>query len=157
MDRRMQAKSCAYLEKNREYFSELKNYHNKANKENATSRLTSEELAYVETVLEFFEKVSALVEDGTLEIDAVWEILGWYLVRYYHYFEYLIKKVLWTYWTKDKDKTLYEHFEKVYNDLVKIESERRQRVGEDIIRKEFDQTQEKFIKQEMIGEEKKDK
>ena len=145
--------SCKLLQKNKDYFNELKNHHNDIKKD----QLIPEELAYIETVLEFFEKVSALVEDGTLEIDAVWEILGWYLVRYYHYFEYLIKKVLWTYWTKSKDRTLYENFEKVYNNLIKIESEKRQHIGVEIIKKEFDQTQEKFIKQERIGKDEKNK
>ena len=117
--------ACNLLKDKTPYFSALKKdpaEHNTAEKKLITEGLSKEQLSDVETVLEFFEKTSSFVKDKTLEVDAVWEVLGWYLVRYHYYFQHVITKVLRTYWTpNNNDITLYSNTENVYNELIKKE------------------------------------
>jgi hypothetical protein len=81
----------------------------------------------IESVLEFFEKVSTFERRGVISADLIWDTLGWYLWRYHYYSRAVIDelRVGWT--PKEHDKTLYRNLEILYRKLLKRDIRYRNR------------------------------
>ena len=135
--------------------TEMLEYRDGASRALAKKHLSEDDLNYIEVVLEFFEKVSTLVENGTLDANSVWQGFGWYLVRYYYYSKEFIE-IFRTRWTTINDPTLYENIGYVYKKLMAEEIRERnnkctgsqEKIDQRIIEKEYDNTKDKFLKQE---------
>lgn len=104
--------------------------------------------ATLENVLEFLEKVSSFEEQKVIQLRFIWDTLGWYIIRYYHYCRNAIE-ILRGGWTHQPDQTLYQDLEALYNKLVHEEAKERRVHSADVIGELDDEKlRRKFIESE---------
>jgi hypothetical protein len=107
---------------------------------------TDEALNQTETILEYLERIASYYKNHVLSRDLIWDTIGWYLMRYYHYNVANIGKI------RDKwnDPTLYSDLEALYPKLVEIEITKRkhQYLTSKAFEKELDDHYQKFIQSE---------
>jgi len=102
-----------------------------------------------EGVLEFLERIASYYKEKVLTIDLVWETIGFYIERYFHYTRVAIPEIR----RRWKDVNLYEDIELLYKELMKMNIARRHTKGDsastiETIEKQFDDEIDEFKKAE---------
>ncbi len=86
-------------------------------------------------------------DDKSVDIDLVWDTLGWYLLRYYFYSTTAIEFLRDT-WTKTTDNTLYGDLEELYGKLLNMEIKERNKKKKKTEQEELKDKRTKFVESE---------
>lgn len=116
--------------------------------------LNPKERSDIETVLEFFEKISSLVRDESLDLHVVWRAtFGWHLMRYAHYSKDFVVYLRGS-WTASPDVTLFEDLETVSGRLIDMEIKERSDfktpISKSTIERDFNASKNRFLDSEKV-------
>jgi len=74
-----------------------------------------------ETVIDFFESLGLLLRRKALDTEMIWSSFGYHTIRWWVF----CKEYIETERLLEKDKTIYNEFEFLYNKMIKMEAKKR--------------------------------